>query len=109
MSDIVSYATSAEADFETMRWIFDIEPGCRVFAGRCAILPADDLAILQSQRDEMRAAINAYYAALDRSEHDGIAQDKAFKAIESALGMHWVQGQSLSPPAIGRDCPGRAE
>lgn len=40
----------------------------------------------------VRMAVRCYYAALDRREHGGVAQDKAFRAIEQALGMRWIQG-----------------
>lgn len=52
---------------------------------------ADDAALLA-----VRRAVSDYYSALDRREHGGVAQDKAFRAIEAALGMHWVQGASIS-------------
>lgn len=44
----------------------------------------------------VRNAVLGYYSALDRRQHGGVAQDAAFRAIEQALGMHWVQGASLS-------------
>lgn len=45
---------------------------------------------------EIRDAISGYYLALDKREHGGIAQDRAFKKIEQALGMNWVQGAALA-------------
>lgn len=49
----------------------------------------------------VREAVRGYYAALDRREHGGAAQDRAFRAIEQALGMQWVQGASLKQPNDG--------
>lgn len=40
-------------------------------------------------------AIRDYHFALDSREHGGVAQDKAIKAIESALNLHWRQGEEL--------------
>ena len=40
-------------------------------------------------------AIKDYHFALDSREHGGVAQDKAIKAIESALNLHWRQGEEL--------------
>lgn len=39
----------------------------------------------------VRAAVEEYYYALDTRQHGEVAQDKAIKAIEAALGMHWVE------------------
>jgi len=50
-----------------------------------------------SVEDRIRAAIKGYYAALDRREHGGVAESKAFNEIQEILGMHWVQGESLGP------------
>jgi hypothetical protein len=44
----------------------------------------------------IRNAVLGYYAALDRREHGVVAQDKAFREIEQALGMRWVQGASIT-------------
>lgn len=44
--------------------------------------------------EAVRAAVRGYYAALDKREHGGVAQDVAFSAIQRALGMQWVQGAS---------------
>jgi hypothetical protein len=46
--------------------------------------------------DAVRQAVLGYYAALDARKHGGVAQDEAFRAVEKALGMHWVQGASIS-------------
>ena len=43
---------------------------------------------------EIVDAITEYYLALDRRQHGGIAQDKAFAKIEKILGMRWVQGEA---------------
>lgn len=48
-----------------------------------------------SPEQKCRDAITEYYAALDRREHGGVAQNRAFAKIEEALGMHWVQGATL--------------
>lgn len=45
--------------------------------------------------EKVRDAVRGYYAALDRREHGGVAQNKAFAQIEAALGMNWVQGATL--------------
>lgn len=45
--------------------------------------------------DEIKAAINRYYLALDKHEHGGVAQDKAFKEIEKILGKSWERGLML--------------
>jgi hypothetical protein len=54
---------------------------------------ADDAALAA-----VKDAVRGYYAALDRREHGGVAQDKALRAIEHALGMRWIQGASLATP-----------
>lgn len=41
-------------------------------------------------------AIRDYHFALDSREHGGVAQDKAIKAIESSLNIHWQQGEELA-------------
>jgi len=40
-------------------------------------------------------AINDYHAALDRRQHGDVATHACVSAIEDALGMPWLQGQSL--------------
>ena len=52
-----------------------------------------------SPLEKVRAVVNRYYAALDRREHAGIAQDKAFAEIQEVLGMSWTQGATLPKPA----------
>ena len=42
---------------------------------------------------EVETAIRDYYFALDSREHGGVAQDRAFRAIQEAMGMRWVQGE----------------
>lgn len=37
----------------------------------------------------VRKAIEDYYRALDSRQHGGVAQDRAFNAIQMALGMDW--------------------
>lgn len=49
--------------------------------------------------DRIRDVVKDYYLALDKREHGGVAQDKAFEAIQKELGMQWVQGQELSSRA----------
>jgi hypothetical protein len=44
----------------------------------------------------VEAAIRDYHFALDSREHGGVAQDKAIKAIESALNLHWRPGEELA-------------
>ena len=55
-------------------------------------LGADAAVSVDAALAGVRRAVLDYYAALDRREHGGQAQDKAFRAIEHALGMHWIQG-----------------
>lgn len=43
----------------------------------------------------VRMAVQGYYGALDRREHGDMAMRKAFREIQQALGMHWVQGATL--------------
>lgn len=38
-------------------------------------------------------AIKKYYLALDRMEHGGVAEQKAFAEIQAILEMHWERGQ----------------
>ncbi len=40
----------------------------------------------------VKKAINTFYLALDRGENALIFQNKAFRDIEAALGMHWERG-----------------
>ena len=63
---------------------------------------ADEAALLA-----VRKAVRDYYAALDRREHGGVAQDKAFRAIEQALGMQWVQGATISAKTPNAELNGR--
>lgn len=44
---------------------------------------------------DTETAIRDYHFALDSREHGGVAQDKAIKAIESALNLPWRQGEEL--------------
>lgn len=41
---------------------------------------------------EIKGHIRDYYYALDTREHGGVAQSKAFEAIQQAMGMVWNQG-----------------
>lgn len=43
----------------------------------------------------VREAINGYYLALDRREHGGVAENKAFQQIQNILGMNWNRGEQL--------------
>lgn len=38
-------------------------------------------------------AVKKYYLALDRREHGGVAESRAFSEIESILGLSWKQGE----------------
>lgn len=49
---------------------------------------------------EIRAAILAYYDALDSRQHGGVAMEKAFRRIEQAMEMHW-EPQSTLKVGIG--------
>jgi len=46
--------------------------------------------------DEIRAVIISYYEALSAREHGGVALDRAFKRIESALGMNWDEWRAAA-------------
>jgi hypothetical protein len=50
----------------------------------------------QAKLLKVEKAINKYYMALDKREHGGIAQDRAFNEIQQALGMSWQQGEALT-------------
>jgi hypothetical protein len=47
----------------------------------------------QKQIESIRQAIRDYFLALDERQHGGLAQDKAFNAICTELGMSWRQGK----------------
>jgi hypothetical protein len=49
--------------------------------------------------DAVRQAIRDYHFALDNRQHGGVAADQALKAIEVALGTHWVQGKERAARA----------
>lgn len=53
------------------------------------------LSAIENKLLEVEAAVKKYYLALDKREHGGIAQDRAFNEIQLALGMHWQQGEAL--------------
>ena len=44
---------------------------------------------------KVRKAITEYHVALDKRQHADAAANTAINAIESALGMPWVQGKAL--------------
>jgi excisionase family DNA binding protein len=46
--------------------------------------------------DRIRVAIRGFHLALDKHKHGGIAASIALDEIQSALGMHWVQGKELA-------------
>ncbi|MEG0000598.1 hypothetical protein [Comamonas sp.] len=79
-------------------------PGVLAFARAVIALagpprqPQED-ALLQVQQ-----AIHDYHFELDCRKHGILAADKALKAIEAALGTHWVQGKELA----ARAAPGAA-
>lgn len=50
---------------------------------------------------DIRDAVHGYYLALDKRQHGGAAQDIAFRKIEQALGMRWVEGSALSAQKVG--------
>lgn len=71
-------------------------------------LQLDRLRTIEEQHAQVRAAVLAYYEALDRRQHGGIAHDKAMRTIEQALGLSWQRGATLpervldvSSPPIG--------
>ena len=74
------------------------ETEAEIEANLCAdCLDADkERAASDAAMAAVREAVRSYYAALDRREHGSVAQDKAFRAIEQALGMQWVQGATIS-------------
>lgn len=47
---------------------------------------------LQLKIFAIEKAIKKYYLALDRRQHGGVSQNKAFNEIEQALGVYWQQG-----------------
>lgn len=50
--------------------------------------------------DSVRQAIRDYHFALDNRVHGILAANKALKAVEAALGTHWVQGKELAARAV---------
>ncbi len=55
--------------------------------------------------DLVRQAIRDYHFALDCRVHGILAADKALKAIEDALGTHWVQGSEIAERAATGTAP----
>ena len=56
--------------------------------------------------DPIRQAIRDYHFALDTRQHGGLAANQALKAIQAALGSHWVEGQELAARAAApKDSP----
>lgn len=47
----------------------------------------------------VRQAVRDYHFDLDNRVHGVLAADKALKAIEAALGTHWVQGKERAARA----------
>lgn len=44
---------------------------------------------LEREMSAVREAVLTYYDALSARQHAGVAQDRAFNAIEQALGLSW--------------------
>lgn len=57
--------------------------------------------MLEQDLGAVRGHVRAYYEALDRREHGGVAQDKALRGVQDVLGMEWVQGASAGGTAEG--------
>ena len=62
--------------------------GSRGAASRQPVL-AQGAADALKKLTNVRAALTAYYTALERREHGGVAAGIAIDAIESTLGMSW--------------------
>lgn len=50
---------------------------------------------VSTQLFAIEKAIKRYFLALDRREHGDIAQDKAFREIQIAMGMEWTPGETI--------------
>jgi hypothetical protein len=68
---------------------FDQHPHCRNETPLARL--SDAQASIQAL-EAVKQAIRDYHYALDTRQHGGVAQDRAFSAICSAMGMHWVSG-----------------
>lgn len=67
-----------------------------------ALVPAQQLQQAVARALEpIRQAIRDYHYALDTRQHGGVAQGKAVRAIEEALGMNWKQGEEAAIRAKG--------
>lgn len=74
-------------------------PGVLAFARAAISLAGTPQRTLAEAPDRVRQAIRDYHFALDNRQHGGVAADTALKAIEAALGTHWVQGKELAARA----------
>jgi hypothetical protein len=86
----VSEKTAAHVPSVSREWYFLGVRDARHAAAELA-LQAD------AQLDAVRAAVQGYYAALDRREHGIDAHNQAFLTIQRVLGMEWKPGASLNP------------
>jgi hypothetical protein len=83
---------SKRIELNTENFVID-DDGVLVFT---AVQAADQPAHGETDKAKLMAIIERYYLALDRREHGGIAQDRAFEEIEQALGMRWEPGATLA-------------
>jgi hypothetical protein len=80
-----------------LREAYDLIVRCNgdLEAAKAKVAARSDRGVYISPEQECRAAIEEYYAALDRRADGVVAMSKAFRKIENALGMSWKQGASF--------------
>ena len=93
-------AINVGLDLAYARWNAE----CYQVMGAQANAAANDTPPQEVAYAHVRQAIRDYHFALDSRMHGILAADKALKAIEAALGTHWVQGKELA----ARAAPGAA-
>ena len=80
-------------------------PSTYVDANAHVYLQAEKYAAIAIQRtpadarDAVTQAVRDYHFALDNRQHGGVAAERAIDAIQTALGLHWVQGAEASTRA----------
>jgi len=80
-----------------LREAYDLIVRCNgdLEAAKAKVAARSDRGVYISPEQGCRAAIEEYYAALDRRADGVVAMSKAFRKIEDALGMSWKQGASF--------------
>lgn len=79
---------------ETGNFIDEAAASLRWNRRACAAAPAEPPATpLREVLEQIKQAIKDYHYALDTRQHGGVAQDKAYRAIEDAMGLPWRQGE----------------